>query len=75
MGQFAQVRIGKRRIFVEITKNNGDRFCGWRVNADGSRWERETKDAIQTNMVIFHRDDVVHCMKMNFHYGELERCA
>ena len=70
---FAKVRIAPRTFrLIKITSETDDLITGMRVDSDGGRWERETPDATQTEMVVCHPREVVDRLALNLHYCELE---
>lgn len=64
---------GKRTTrYVRVVKD-GAMCVGERVTRDGERWERETTQATQVEVIMWTPDDVVTRtdLVMDYHYGTL----
>lgn len=72
MTRYVRVKSGG---LIEVVKATPQFVSGYRVNREGGRVERVTKDTIQTFLDIFPPSHIVCEMRMNLHYGELEKVS
>jgi len=70
--RFVEMRVGKRRQFIKVSKDDGTLIIGHRVNRDGSKFERETKTTVEEFVVIGTPKCIIREMRMSKHYGMLE---
>lgn len=71
---FARVRVrGGTFRFVPILREGDQRCTGMRVTREGETWQKETREAVTEELVVFAPSDIVDRLVLNCHYGLLEK--
>lgn len=69
---YVKIRTADGPRLIEVSTIGRGRVMGWRVNRQGVRISRQTKEAVQEFFHIARESDIIAPMVMNLHYGELE---
>lgn len=70
-GNYAELTVNGRRLIIEIVREDGERILGYRVNRDGSRWDRETSTAWMQELVVGLRKNIRRRLALDLVFGEL----
>lgn len=74
MKSYAKVRLAdKSTRLIEVSEANERLVVGYAVNKEGDRITRQVNGSPAFEIVIATPDEVIYAMRMNLHYGELER--
>lgn len=71
IGNYAEVKIGGRRRFVEIVRESDGCISGYRANLDGSRWDRDDGKTWTQEMIIASTQSVIRRMQLDLVCGQL----
>jgi hypothetical protein len=70
MTRFFKIKFGNRRALVAV---KGEKLAGFVVNKGGENIEHVSGNVVTTEFVVFSRKDIIHELRMNLHYAELEK--
>ena len=68
---YAEVRVNGKRRLIEVSKESDGRITGYRVNRDGSRWDRDDGTTWTQELIVALSSNVVRRLKLDLFYGEL----
>lgn len=73
---YARIRLSDGKIVdIQVSKETDKMISGFKVNKEGERSVRVTKDAETSTLIVAHPDNVVARLRMNLHYGMLEQVS
>jgi hypothetical protein len=71
LGNYAELRFDGKRRLIEVTSESDGRIKGYRVNRDGSRWDRDDGQTWAQEIVIASSSSVTRRLTLDLTYGEL----
>jgi hypothetical protein len=71
LGNYAELRLDGKRRLIEVTSESDGRIKGYRVNRDGSRWDRDDGQTWTQEVIIASSSSVTRRLTLDLTYGEL----
>lgn len=71
LGNYAELRLDGKRRLIEVTSESDGRIKGYRVNRDGSRWDRDDGQTWTQEIVIASSSSVTRRLTLDLTFGEL----